>query len=108
MLDLLLENNNFSSNDKHYIQREGTAIGLHFGMNYACTCTLLGDWKKELLQKSEYLPAQYWRYVDDIWGIWEHGLDKRHQFPNLANSLHPRIKLELRFSNEQIECQRFN
>jgi hypothetical protein len=49
-------------------------------------CTFLGDWKKELLQKSEYLPAQYWRYVDDIWGIWEHGLDKRHQFPNLANS----------------------
>jgi hypothetical protein len=32
----------------------------------------LGDWEKELLQKSEYLPAQYWRYVDDIWGIWEH------------------------------------
>jgi hypothetical protein len=48
MLDLVLENNNFSSNDKHYIQREGTAIGLHFGMNYACTCTLLGDWEKEL------------------------------------------------------------
>ena len=60
------------------------------------------------ITSEEYLPAQYWRYVDDIWGIWEHGLDKRHPFPNLANSLHPRIKLELRFSNEQIECQRFN
>jgi hypothetical protein len=57
MLDLVLENNNFSFNDKHYIQREGTAIGSHLGMNYACT--FLGDWEKELLQKSEYLPAQY-------------------------------------------------
>ena len=63
MLDLALENNNFSFNDKHYIQREGTAIGSHLGMNYACT--FLGDWEKELLQKSEHLPAQYWRYVDD-------------------------------------------
>jgi hypothetical protein len=54
MLDLVLENNNFSSNDKHYIQTEGTAIGLHLGMNYACTCTFLGDWEKELLQKSIY------------------------------------------------------
>ena len=49
MLDLVLENNNFSFNDNHY----------YFGMNYACTCTFLGDWEKELLQKSEYLPAQY-------------------------------------------------
>ena len=63
MLDLVLENNNFSFNDNHYIQREGTAIGSHLGMNYACT--FLGDWEKELLQKSEHLPAQYWRYVDD-------------------------------------------
>jgi hypothetical protein len=30
--------------------------------------------------------------VDDIWGIWEHGLDKLHEFHNLANSLHPMIK----------------
>jgi hypothetical protein len=58
--------------------------------------------------KSEYLPVQYWRYVDDIWGIWEHGLDKLHEFHNLANSLHPRMKIELRFSNEQIECLNVN
>jgi hypothetical protein len=43
--------------------------------------------------------VQYWRYADDIWGIWEHGFDKLHEFHNLANSLHSRIKIELRFSN---------
>ena len=53
-------------------------------------CTFLGDWEKQLL-------------VDDIWGIWEHGFDKLHEFHNLANSLHSRIKIELRFSNAQIE-----
>jgi hypothetical protein len=66
-------------------------------------CTFLGDWENKLFQKSEYLPAQYWRYVDDIWGIWEHEFDKLHEFHNFTNSLHSRIKIELRFSNAQIE-----
>jgi uncharacterized protein YggL (DUF469 family) len=35
MMDMVLENNNFSFNGKHYVQIEGTAIGSHLGMNYA-------------------------------------------------------------------------
>ncbi|CAC5399357.1 unnamed protein product [Mytilus coruscus] len=37
MMDLVIENNNFSFNGKHFLQTEGTAIGSHLGMNYACT-----------------------------------------------------------------------
>ena len=36
LMDLVLENNNFNFNGKYYIQNEGTAIGSHLGMNYAC------------------------------------------------------------------------
>jgi hypothetical protein len=36
-------------------------------------------------------------------GLWEHGLEKLQEFHKLANSLHPRIKTELRFSSQQIE-----
>jgi hypothetical protein len=74
MLDLVLENNHFSFNGKNYIQTEGTAIGSHLGMNYACT--YLGEWEQELFEKSDRLPTHYWRYVDDVWGLWEHGLEK--------------------------------
>jgi hypothetical protein len=52
-----------------------TAIGSHLGMNYACT--YLGEWEQELFEKSDRLPTHYWRYVDDVWGLWEHGLEKQ-------------------------------
>ncbi|CAC5409083.1 unnamed protein product [Mytilus coruscus] len=48
-------------------------------------------------------PFSYWRYVDDIWGIWEHGLDELKQFHELSNNLHPGIKTEMRYSTEKIE-----
>ena len=70
-------------------------------MNYACT--YLGEWEQELFEKSNRLPTHYWRYVDDAWGLWEHGLEKVQEFHKLANSLHPCIKTELRFSSQQIE-----
>jgi hypothetical protein len=35
MMDMVLENNNFFFNGKHYVQIEGTAIDSHLGMNYA-------------------------------------------------------------------------
>ena len=66
MLDLVLENNHFGFNGKNYIQTEGTAIGSHLGMNYACT--YLGEWEQELFDKSDRLPTHYWRYVDDAYG----------------------------------------
>ena len=54
-------------------------------------------------QQSKFHPTAYWRYVDDIWGLWEHGTEELQNFHNLANNLHPRIKTELRYSKENIE-----
>jgi hypothetical protein len=101
MLDLVLENNHFGFSGKNYIQTEGTAIGSHLGMKYACT--YLREWEQELFEKSDRLPTHYWRYVDDVWGLWEHGLEKLQEFHKLSNSLHPQIKTELRFSSQQID-----
>lgn len=101
MMDLVLENNNLRFDNKQSLQTDGTAIGSHLGRNYACT--YLGNWEQELYSKSKYLPSHYWRYVDDIWGLWYHGLEKLQQFHKLANSLHPRIQTELRYSEKEIE-----
>jgi hypothetical protein len=48
MMDMVLENNNFSFNGKHYVQIKGKAIGSHLGMNYASV--LLGSWEKHCLK----------------------------------------------------------
>ena len=92
MLDMVLENNNFCFNGQNFLQTEGTAIGSHLGMNYACT--FLGQWESKIQEKSHNLPSYFWRYVDDIWGIWEHGIENLLEFHELINTIHPRIKTE--------------
>ena len=101
LMDLVLENNFLSFNNKFYVQKEGTAIGSKLGRNYACT--YLGEWEHELLTKSKFQPKAYLRYIDDIFGIWEYSLDELERFSKLANSIHPNIQLTLRSSKEAIE-----
>jgi hypothetical protein len=60
-MDMVLENNNFSFNGKHYVQTEGTAIGSHLGMNYASV--YLGSWEKTLFENSKTKPMTYFRPV---------------------------------------------
>jgi len=39
------------------------------GMNYAST--YMGSWEKELFSRSPRHPLAYFRFVDDVWGIYE-------------------------------------
>jgi len=45
----------------------------------------------------------YFRFVDDVWGLWTHGLDALQESHQLGNQIHPRIKIELRHATEKIE-----
>ncbi|XP_052233168.1 uncharacterized protein LOC127845994 [Dreissena polymorpha] len=101
MIDTVLNNNTISFNGDHYMQNEGTAIGSHLGMNYAST--YMGAWETELFSKSNKHPIAYFRFVDDVWGLWTHGLEALKTFHAVANEIHPRIQLELRYSTEQLE-----
>ena len=101
MIDLTLENNNFEFIGKHYLQIDGTAIGSRLGMNYAST--YMGEWEKNLLSKTKMNPQAHFRYVDDVWGIWLHGEQSLKEFHDLANSIHPRIKVDLRYAYDKIE-----
>ena len=102
MIQFVLDNNNFSvEGSKHYIQINGTAIGSKLGRNYACT--YLGEWESELLRSSDLKPFLYWRYIDDIFGVWFHGKDELRNFHDLANSLHSQIKVDLRDSTEYMD-----
>ena len=99
-MDMVLENNNFSFNGKHYVQTEGTAIGSHLGMNYASV--YLGSWEKTLFENSKTKPMTYFRFVDDVWGLWSDGLDSLKDFHRVANLIHPRIQVNLRYSTEKL------
>lgn len=44
----------------------------------------------------------YFRFVDDVWGLWSDGLDSLKDFHRVANSIHPRIQVDLRYSTEKL------
>ena len=102
MIDLVLDNNNFRlTTDQQFIQVDGTAIGSRLGRNYACT--YMGEWEKRLLAGSEVEPAVYYRYIDDVFGIWLHGRDELVKFLERANKIHPKIQVEMRSSETEVE-----
>ncbi|KAH3786143.1 hypothetical protein DPMN_164246 [Dreissena polymorpha] len=48
-------------------------------------------------------PFAYFRFVDDVWGLWTHGIEALKTFHTQGNGINPRIKIELRYSSEKLE-----
>lgn len=101
VIKTVLDNNNFSlGRDKHFIQTEGVAIGSRLGKNFACT--YMRKWDEQLLEH-HIKPAFYKRFIDDGFGLWPGTEEELKEFADHANSIHPSIKVELRYSKTRIE-----
>ena len=102
MIKLVLENNNFGlGGSKHFLQVKGTAIGSKLGRNYACT--YMGSWEQELLNKCPIKPVVYFRFIDDIFGIWQGSKQGLEEFHKMANEIHGDIQVDLRCSETELE-----
>ena len=47
-------------------------------------------------------PLLRWRYTDDVFDVWTHGLPKLLEFTEYINSLYPTIKFELVYSEHTL------
>ena len=54
--------------------------------------SVYGRTKEEILQKEEFKPYLWWRYIDYIFFLWEHGEEKLKSFIDNINKMHPTIK----------------
>ena len=70
MIKVVLDNNNFSLGDKHFLQKGGVALGSRLGRNFACS--FMRKWDEKILE-FETKPFFYKRYIDDGFGIWTAG-----------------------------------
>ena len=59
-------------------------------------------WDEELMRRNK-TPMFYKRFIDDGFGIWEHGQDELMEFLEHANKIHKNIKVELRWDTTNIE-----
>ena len=68
LLEINLTRNDFTFNRNFYLQIKETAMGKKFAPAYANI--FMANWEREAILKCNQKPAFYFRYLDDIWGIW--------------------------------------
>ena len=54
--------------------------------------------EEEILRKAEFKPYLWWRYIDDIFFLWEHGEEKLKSF----TKMNPTIKFTIDWSKRSI------
>ncbi|KAJ4920830.1 hypothetical protein JOQ06_003401, partial [Pogonophryne albipinna] len=91
LLHLSLTKNDFAFDDKTYLQIKGTAMGKKFAPAYANI--YMANWEQTVLPTCPKSPECYFRFLDDIWGIWTHTMEDFKTFTDLLNSHHPSIKI---------------
>ena len=96
----VLKNNYFEHNEKVYKQLRGTAIGTKFAPSYAIL--FMAELEERILSASPDKPFVWWRYIDDVFMIWQHGEEKLKAFLESLNSFHPTIKFTYEYSKESI------
>ena len=96
----VLKNNIFEHNGNIFKQKQGTAIGTKMAPPYAVL--FLADLEEQFLASSQLKPFVWWRYIDDIFMIWQHGEENLKLFLENLNSCHPTIKFTADYSSEKI------
>ena len=89
LIDFILKHNTFTFNDKYYLQANGTAMGTKMAPAYAII--FMESVENSFISSFPLKKTVYYRYIDDIFMIWTHGIDNFKQFFNNANNIHPNI-----------------
>lgn len=92
LLEINLTRNDFVFNGEFYLQIKGTAMGKRFAPSYANI--FMAWWEEEALDKCPLKPLYYFRYLDDIWGVWIYSLEDFNDFINTLNSHDASIQLK--------------
>ena len=90
-----LNNNYVRFGQKYFKQTVGVAMGSRIAPPLAI---IFMDAVETLLltsEDSQYQPAAYMRYIDDVLGIWTHGSDKLDEYFRFLNEFHPALKFTI-------------
>ena len=78
LLEVVLINNYFDFNGKHYHQKSGTATGTRLAPSYANLFMTM--FEKNHVYTYHPQPTLWKRFIDDIFMIWPHGMDSLLEF----------------------------
>ena len=95
---LVLKNNIVEFSDKAYKFAEQQLT--KFAPPYAIL--FMAALEEKILRKVKKKPIVQWRYIDDIFFIWEHGEESLKEFINEFNAFHSTIKFTADLSKEKV------
>ena len=97
---LIIKENSFKFNDKHYLQTHGIAMGTKMAIAFAVI--FMAHIEKQLLALSPHKPLIWKRFIDDIFSVWTLPKAEINNFIVFANSFHTTIKFTHEMSSEKI------
>ena len=100
MLELILKENSFKFNGKHYLQTHGTAMGTKVAVAFANI--FMSVIETEIILHSSIKPLVWKRYIDDIFSLWNIDTKDIDLFLEQANNYHPTIKFTAEISDTEI------
>ena len=100
LAEVVLKNNIFEFDENTFKQKRGTAVGTKFAPPYAIL--FMADFEEKMLESFEKKPMIWWRYIDDILFIWEHGEESLKVFIEQVNMFYSTIKFTTDYSKEEV------
>ena len=100
LLRLVLTTNNFEFNKTHYTQISGTAMGTRVAPSYANI--FMAKFEHENVYPHRTHCLVWWRYIDDIFAIFNTEIDNINGFVHRLNQCHPTIKFTSEISDSSI------
>ena len=92
LLEINLKRNDFNFDGQFFLQIKGTAMGKKFAPAYANI--FMAEWETGALSTCRKAPLHYFRYLDDIWGVWTHSEAEFQEFLHHLNTHNPSIKVK--------------
>ena len=99
MLRLILKENSFQFNGKHYLQTHGTAMGTKTAVSFANV--FMAHTETTILSRTVFKPTVWKRYIDDIFPLWDISKSDIEAFIEQANLHHPNIKFTAEISDTE-------
>ena len=100
LLEISMKNNDFEFHGKNYLQIMGTAMGKRFAPALANLYLL--DFDEQAMNEFRIKPLLFFRYLDDIFALWQGDIESLKEYENFLNTLIPDIKIKLEFSAKEI------
>ena len=96
LLTHVLTNNYLRFGSQFFKQNSGVAMGNRVAPPVAIA--FMHILETGFMSTYQYLPALYARYIDDIFGVWTHGIDKLMEFAHAIGSYNQAIRFTIEHS----------